>query len=112
MLSRVVVTAVLILAAMVAVQRGALSDMGLSGSCARVQSLSDGTEWVTCTPGRLAGRPSLESKSCTSAGLRGNVEWWHCPAPVVSSAAGRSVRGWSRPSVAANVVTASTSTRR
>ena len=89
MLSRVVVTAVLFLAAMVAVKQGALRQAGLTGSCAAVQTLSDGSQWLTCTPGRLAGRPSLASNSCTSAGVRGKTEWWHCPAQIVSSAAGQ-----------------------
>jgi hypothetical protein len=89
MLSRVVVAAVLILVAMVAVQRGVLRDVGIAGSCKAVQSLADGSEWISCSPGRISGRPSLTGKSCTSAGVRGEVEWWHCPAAVVSSAIGR-----------------------
>jgi hypothetical protein len=89
MLSRVVVTAVLVLAAMTAVKQGVLHQTGLAGSCSAVQTLSDGSQWLTCTPGKLAGRPSLASHSCTSAGMRGKAEWWHCPAQVVSSAAGQ-----------------------
>ncbi len=89
MLSRVVVTAVLVLAAMFAVQRGALHESGLTGSCKAAQTLSDGSQWLTCSSGRLAGRPSLASNSCTSAGVRDKIEWWHCPAQVVSSAIGQ-----------------------
>lgn len=89
MLSRVIVVAVLILGAMIAVHTGALRDAGLAGSCKAVQTLSDGSEWVTCSSGTVSGRPSLTSKSCTSAGVRGKVEWWHCPAAVVSTAVGQ-----------------------
>ena len=89
MLSRVVVTAVLVLAAMFAVKQGALRQAGLTGSCRAVQTVSDGSQWLTCNSGRLAGRPSMASNSCTSAGVRGKVEWWHCPAQVVSSAIGQ-----------------------
>lgn len=89
MLSRVVVTAVLVLAAMVAVKQHVLHQTGLTGSCAAVQTLSDGSQWLTCTSGKVGGRPSLASHSCTSAGMRGKAEWWHCPAQIVSSAAGQ-----------------------
>jgi hypothetical protein len=90
MLSRVVVTAVLVLAAMVAVKQNVLHQTGLTGSCAAVQTLSDGSQWLMCTAGKVGGgRPSLASHSCTSAGLRGTAEWWHCPAQIVSSAAGQ-----------------------
>jgi len=89
MLSRIFATALMILAAMVAVQHGALRTIGLEGSCTSVQTLADGSTWVACKSGALAGRPSLASKSCTDAGVRGKLEWWHCPATIVSSAAGR-----------------------
>jgi hypothetical protein len=89
MLSRIVATAVLILAVMIAVQRGALHDVGLTGSCTAMQTLADGTQWVACKAGKVSGRPSLSSKDCSDAGVRGKLEWWHCPAPVVSTAVGR-----------------------
>ena len=89
MLSRIVATGVLILAVMIAVQRGALNDIGLTGSCKAMQTLPDGTQWVACKSGKVSGRPSLDSKDCTDAGLRAKLEWWHCPAPVVSTAVGR-----------------------
>lgn len=89
MLSRIVVAGVLVLAVMVAVQQGALRRIGLAGSCRAAQTLTDQSQWVECKRGALEGRPSLSSKSCTSAGVRGKVEWWHCPAPVISTAIGR-----------------------
>jgi hypothetical protein len=89
MLSRIFATALIIIAAMIAVQRGALRTVGLTGSCTSMQTLTDGSTWVACKAGKLAGRPSLSSKSCSDAGVRGKLEWWHCPAAIVSSAAGR-----------------------
>jgi hypothetical protein len=89
MLSRIVIVGVLILAVMVAVQQGALRQVGLTGSCRQVEVLADDSTWVTCSPGKLSGRPTLGGNSCTSAGVRGTVEWWHCPASVTSSAIGR-----------------------
>jgi hypothetical protein len=85
MLLRVVITAVLIAAVMVGVKDGRLMrDAGLAGKCRVVETAKDGTQWAACTGGRLAGRPSLASKSCTSSGLSGKLEYWHCPAEVVS----------------------------
>ena len=89
MLSRIVATGLVVLAGMLAVQHGALRQIGLLGSCTVKQTLTDGTQWVTCQPGKLAGRPSLGAKSCTSSGVNGKLEWWHCPAPVQSTAVGR-----------------------
>jgi hypothetical protein len=89
MLSRVVVAAVLILGAMIAVHAGALRAVGIAGSCKAMQTLADGSQWVACSSGSLSGRPTLASKSCTSAGVSGDTEWWHCPAQVVSTAVGR-----------------------
>ena len=89
MLSRVVIAGLLIFAAMVAIQQGALRHIGLTGSCRQASSLADGSTWITCSAGKISGRPTLEGKSCTSAGVRGKVEWWHCPAAVTSSAVGR-----------------------
>jgi hypothetical protein len=89
MLLRVVIAAVLIAAVMVGVKDGRLvKDMGLSGSCRMVQTATDGTQWTACTSGRLEGRPNLSSKSCTSSGLQGTVEYWHCPAEVASRVGG------------------------
>jgi hypothetical protein len=85
MLTRVVIAAVLILALMLGIKDGRLTrDIGLSGSCHVVLTATDGTQLDACRSGRLAGRPDLSSKSCTSSGMRGNVEYWRCPAAVDS----------------------------
>jgi hypothetical protein len=88
MLSRVVVAAVVIFAVMVAVKHGVIRQAGLTPSCRIVQTAADGTEWAACKGGKLAGRPDLSSKSCTSSGVRGKLEYWHCPASVASHTGG------------------------
>jgi hypothetical protein len=89
MFSRIVVVAVLILAFMIAVKDGALGRVGLTGSCKVVQTAADGSQWTACSSGKLAGRPDLSKRSCTEWGRRGPLAYWHCPAPVQSTAAGR-----------------------
>lgn len=89
MLRRVVIAAVLVLAVMVAVKDGRLlRQAGLTGSCHFVQATNDGGEWDACSSGRLAGRPDLTARSCTSSGVHGKLEYWHCPARIESQAAG------------------------
>jgi hypothetical protein len=89
MLSRIVAVAAVIVALMIAVKDGAMGRTGLVGTCKVVQTAPDGTQWTACKSGRLQGRPSLASKSCTSWGLRGKLEYWHCPTPVESTASAR-----------------------
>jgi hypothetical protein len=89
MFTRIVATAAVIVALMVAVKVGALGRTGLTGTCKVIQTASDGSQWAACKDGRLEGRPSLASRSCTSWGLRGKVEYWRCPAPVQSTASSR-----------------------
>jgi len=85
MLIRVVIAAVLIFAVMLGIKDGRLTrQIGLSGSCQVVQTAVDGTQLDACRGGRLAGRPDLSSKSCTSTGFRGAFEYWRCPAAVDS----------------------------
>ena len=85
MLIRVVIAAVLIFAVMLGIKDGRLTrQIGLSGSCQVVQTAVDGTQLDACRGGSLAGRPDLSSKSCTSTGFRGALEYWRCPAPVDS----------------------------
>jgi len=64
-----------------------LSRMGLTGSCKVVQTYADGTQWDACKSGRLSGAPDLGAQGCTTTGVAGKVEFWHCPASVESSIA-------------------------
>jgi hypothetical protein len=64
---------------------------GLVGRCT---AASPGTDdeagsWQACHPGLLEGRPDLSKKSCVSKFVRGDVEYWLCPANVVVSQAPR-----------------------
>ena len=90
MLARVLVVAVLILGLMVAIKDGRLArSAGLTGACWTLKSSSDGSELDVCRPGKLEGRPDLSGHGCTSTGIKGRYEYWHCPAPVVPSQVGR-----------------------
>jgi hypothetical protein len=65
---------------------------GLIGYC-KTSPRPAGTTgaWRACQEGKLDGRPDLSRQSCDRRGLNGNVEYWSCPARVVSgpTAAGR-----------------------
>lgn len=87
MLRTIVAVGVVILAVMVAVKDGRLTRFaGLTGSCAVYGAASDGTQVEACRPGRLEGAPDLSGHGCTAAGSAGPVEYWRCPASLVSSA--------------------------
>ena len=84
----IIVTAVLILAVMVAAKDGRLPRAtGLTGSCLVAQQAVDGPQLVACRKGTLEGRPDLSRRSCTAAGLSGPYQYWRCPAPEVAAAA-------------------------
>ena len=54
----------------------------LVGSCSTLVQAADGSEWRSCVPGALSGRPGLTLDSCTDWGRRGNAEIWSCPASL------------------------------
>jgi hypothetical protein len=90
MLSRIAVIAVCIVAAMVAVKNGRmLHTAGLTGSCRLVSTSPDGSELDACKGGKLAGRPDLTKRGCTSAGISGGYGYWRCPAGLQPTDAGR-----------------------
>ena len=80
----------LLVAAVIAAGMGAVKDgrtlerTGLVGSCASVEVPAGDGSWEACRPGKLEGRPDLRRKSCVSAGLRGDVEYWRCPSRIGS----------------------------
>jgi hypothetical protein len=89
MLRRVFVVGLLIFVAMVIVKDGrVLRGVGLTGSCKVYANAVDGTQWERCEAGKLEGWPDLSGRGCSSAGLQGRAEYWHCPSAVVSSPAG------------------------
>lgn len=86
MISRVVLVAILIAAALAAVKDGrVLRDTGLTGWCRVYANAADGTQWEICKAGRLEGLPDLSGRGCLRAGVAVRVEYWQCPAPLVSS---------------------------
>jgi hypothetical protein len=85
LISRIVLVAIVIVAALAAVKDGrVLRDAGLTGSCKVYANAADGTQWEMCEAGRLEGMPDLSGRGCHSAGVRGGAEYWQCPAPLVS----------------------------
>jgi hypothetical protein len=58
----------------------------LIGYCSTLAQESDGSEWRSCVPGRLSGRPGMKMTSCTDMGRRGNAELWRCPTSLANSA--------------------------
>ena len=82
----IVVTAVCILAAMIAAKDGRLPRAaGLTGTCLVARQTADGGQLVACRSGALEGRPDLTRRSCTIAGTEGTYQYWRCPAPQLAA---------------------------
>ena len=86
---RIIVTALVLAAAMFAVADGrVLAEAGLTGACTVVAGPpGDDSTWQSCRAGRLEGRPDLTKRSCTRQGFVADAELWRCPAPVAGSRA-------------------------
>lgn len=87
-MSRALVAAVLVAAVLYGAREHEVLDRaGLLGSCVEVQAAATtaDTHWLACSPGKLTGYPDLRGDSCTYAVLRDELEYWRCPAPVVTS---------------------------
>jgi hypothetical protein len=54
----------------------------LVGYCSSVNQAADGSEWRSCVPGRISGRPGLVLDGCTDYGRYGRAEVWNCPATI------------------------------
>ena len=81
----IIVTAVLILALMVAAKDGRLPrKAGLTASCIVAQQESDGGQIVACRAGALEGRPDLSRRSCLADGATGTYAYWRCPTAQAS----------------------------
>jgi hypothetical protein len=83
-MSRVLVAAAVILAAMIlAKDRSILERAGLLSSCTAIAApAGDFNFWEACKPGKLEGRPNLVRRSCQSMRVVSRVEYWRCPAPI------------------------------
>ena len=90
MFLKILLTGLVLIAAMVAVKDGRLlARAGLVGGCTQISVASDGASWQACKRGRLEDYPNLAGKSCTSFGVKRGREDWHCPAELISSQAPR-----------------------
>jgi hypothetical protein len=80
---RIVVYGLCLIALLITVKsQQVLQRAHLVGSCSTVAHAVDGSEWRSCVPGRLSGRPGLRLDSCTDWGLYGTAEYWNCPAEL------------------------------
>jgi len=81
MLIRIVATGACIFLFMLVINVGRLlRTTGLTGSCSVVQTLSDSSELVTCSAGKLEGKPDLSHRGCNTVGVSGKKDVWRCPA--------------------------------
>jgi hypothetical protein len=79
-LLRIVAVGAVLIALMITVKdQRLLQRAHLVGYCSTFAQEPDGSEWRSCVPGRLSGRPGMELTSCTDMGRRGNAELWSCP---------------------------------
>ena len=81
MLIRIVATGACIFLLMLVIKDGrVLRTTGLTGSCSVVQQLTDSSELVTCSAGKLEGKPDLSHRGCQNIGVSGKKDVWRCPA--------------------------------
>ena len=81
---RIVAVGAVLVALLVAIKdQRLLQRAHLVGYCSTVAQAEDGTEWRSCVPGKISGRPGLVLDACTDFGRYGRAEIWNCPAPVV-----------------------------
>ena len=82
---RIIVVGAVLAALMIGIKdQRVLQRTHVVGSCSTVAGSPDGSEWHSCIPGRLTGRPGLSMDGCTDFGLYRNAEFWQCPATVAA----------------------------
>ena len=80
---RIVVYGLVLIALMATIKsQRVLQRAHLVGACSTLVQAADGSQWRSCVPGKLSGRPGLTLDSCTDWGLHGNAEIWNCPAQL------------------------------
>ena len=85
---RIVAVGTVLIALLITVKdQRVLQRAHLVGYCSTVAQATDGSEWRSCVPGKLSGRPGLELNSCTDMGRYANAEVWNCPAALDDKAA-------------------------
>jgi hypothetical protein len=78
---RILVYGLVVFALMITIKsQRVLQRSHLVGACSTIVQAADGSEWRSCVPGKISGRPGLTLDACTDWGLRGNAEIWNCPA--------------------------------
>jgi hypothetical protein len=82
MLRIVAVGAVLIALLITVKDQRLLQRAHLVGYCSTLQQSTDGSEWRSCVPGKVSGRPGLELDGCIDYGRYRNAEIWGCPASL------------------------------
>jgi hypothetical protein len=88
MVTRIVLAALVVVAAMAVVKDGrVLHVAGLTGSCSVVQSTPGGAQLEACRAGRLEGMPDLTRQGCTDMGTVTGRRYWRCPAPLAAAEA-------------------------
>jgi hypothetical protein len=91
MFIKILLAGILVFAGMLVIKDGRiLARAGLTASCSQVSTRSAQDNVVqACKRGRLEGYPDLAHRSCVSIGTKESVQYWSCPARVVSSQAPR-----------------------
>lgn len=91
MIVRIVLVGAMLAAFMFyAKQERVLVQVGLAGKCVaslparNVNAVQKRSQWWACEEGFLLGYPSLELKSCQSAGFTGKRELWYCTRPIAN----------------------------
>jgi hypothetical protein len=80
---RIVAVGTVLIALLITVKsQRVLQRAHLIGFCSTVALAEDGSEWRSCVPGKISGRPGLVLDSCTDIGRHGNAEVWNCPAAL------------------------------
>jgi hypothetical protein len=90
MFIKILLAASLVVAGMLVVKDGRVfARAGLTASCSEVSARGHDNLIQGCKRGRLEGYPDLSKRSCVSIGTKKSIEYWRCPARVVSSQAPR-----------------------
>lgn len=91
MFIKILLAASLVVASMVIAKDGRVfARAGLTASCREISAHGGhDSPLQACKRGRLDGYPNLSNRACVSIGTKKSIEYWRCPARVVSSEAPR-----------------------
>ena len=84
---RIVAVGAVLIAMMITVKdHQVLQRAHLIGYCSTLATAADGSEYRSCFPGHVSGRPGLLLDGCTDFGRHGKAEIWGCPAQIANKA--------------------------